>query len=108
MEQPHPNVAPHRPTHQHGGRSASFLLISSLSFRFHSGIHCFLLHRISSRRLHQPGGRGLHGDACETPGEDGRARQGSGVGESLHGMLLRLQPGHLSSNLRLTALPPPS
>lgn len=40
----------------------------------------------TSGRLHQLGGRGLHGDASETPREDGRTSQGSGVGESLHRM----------------------
>lgn len=78
--------------------SQEFFIILSFPFSF----------PLTSWRLHQLGGRGLHGDASETPGEDGRTSQGSGVGKSLHRMLLRLQPGHLSSNLRLTALPPPS
>lgn len=42
LEQPYPHVSSHWPTHQHRGRSESVLLISSVSLRFHSGLHCFV------------------------------------------------------------------
>lgn len=64
------------------------------------------LHFIASWCIHQFGGRGLHGDAGEAPGEDGRSGQSSGAGQSLHWMQLHLKPSYLSSNLCLPALSP--
>lgn len=59
---------------------------------------------VASGSFNQLGGRRLHGNAGQTSGEDGRNSQGGGAGQSVHWMQLHLQPGYISSNLRLPAL----
>jgi len=66
----------------------------------------FFFNSVCSWCVHKPGRRGLHGDAGEASGENGRSGQSCGVGQSLHWMQLHSQPSYVSSNVRLPALSP--